>query len=175
VTGVLPPQAIPPHGFGRLHKRGLELWPYTWIYPPEEAIRVFQDNSIVAPANGAQTQVLSYTVPNGFQFVMSHVLQVFSQSAPNFVPGSGQVTWVLDVNQPIGTTVVQGYSVNGYSSKVIPLGSLTSGSPWPLVRPEQFRPQDTIRSKVTTVSPIPVGGLNFFTSAFIGWLMPLSE
>jgi len=144
-------------------------WPYDWIYPPENSIRVRQSASIAAPANATQTVVLSYTVPTGYRFCMTHIVQVFTGSG--FVAGSGSITWVLDVNVQIGLTTPLGNVVQGFASEVVPLGSFSYG-PWPLLRPELFDENDVVRHKVTTTAAITPGAPNYFTSMFLGWLLP---
>lgn len=155
-------------------QRNRDLWPYNWIYPPPDGERVHVEGVIVAPAAGVQTVVAQYTVDNGFNFVFTHVIQLFTQS---WDIGSGDITWVLDINQPLGGGVVQGYPVQGFTSSNVPKGALQGGvfAPYPLPKPEILSPTDTLRSKVTTTASIVAGAPNRFISIFLGWKVPSAQ
>jgi hypothetical protein len=149
-------------------------WPYDWIYPPENSIRVRASNSIAAPAAATQTVVLAYTVPAGYYFVMAGLVQTLVITVGSaFVQGSGSVTWTIDVNTQIGITGPIGYPVQGFTNEVVTLGSTVI--PWPLVRPDEFNENDVIRSKITTTAAITAGAGNYFTSMFLGWILPESS
>jgi len=159
-----------------MNKRNLQhdLWPYPWEFPTFDAVRVNADGSIVAPAAATQTLVASYTVQENFDFWLVAIAQLYSGSGFNI--GSSDITWVLDVNIPIGVTVPQGYAIQGFQSTNIPYGTLIGGvQPYFLAKPELLKQDNVIRSKVTTTNNIPQGAPNYFISVFYGWLVPASK
>ena len=177
---IAPPQgcALPATAKFRTAMREVELrnrrdrHPYPWIFPPKESRLIRASATIPAPAPGVQTLVLAGQVPSGYWFVWSHILQVYTGAG--FVPGSGSITWSVDINVPIGTATPQGMPVQGLINEVVPLGSLTAG-PWAMDEPEILVPGDTLRSKVITTIAIPSGAPNFFTSMFLGFILPVLD
>jgi len=155
-------------------------WPYTHVYPPPQAVRVEPEGIIPAPAINTQTQVLQYQVPDGFQFAFEKLIQIFNGTG--FVLGSTDITWVLDINTPLGTvagTSGQGYQVQALSPSNIPKGGMAFSAsagpqsvydPWPLPMPEILGPLDILRSKVTTTFAITPGAPNYFITIFCGWM-----
>ena len=153
-----------------------EMWPYTHIFPPPQAIRVEPEGILAAPNPGVTSIVLQYQVPDGFQFVLTGLIQIYAGSG--FVLGSTDITWLLDINTPLGTpagTPLQGYPVQQLSPSNLPKGGVLASpaslfAPWPLPMPEPLNGLDILRSKVTTTGVIPVGAPNFFISIFLGWM-----
>jgi len=145
-----------------------DQWPYPWLFPPPGSIRVRASASIAAPVSGTQAQVLLYTVPSGFNFVLTRVVQLYTGAS--FVPGSGDIVWSLDKNVAVGSPLVLGNPIQGFASEVVPLGS--SEFPWTLDMPEILVANDQLRSKVLTTVNIPAGAPNYFTSMVMGWLAP---
>lgn len=150
-------------------------WPYTHVYPPTTATRIHAEGIIPAPAVSTLTQILAYTVPNGFQAVIVALVQIYSGSG--FFIGSTDIQWLLDINTPITAPAggsPQSYPVQGLSPSNIPKGGMIQGAgifaPYPLVMPEFLGPLDIMRSKVTTSAPITPGAPNFFISIFEGWM-----
>lgn len=149
-------------------------WPYTHSFPPPQSVRVHPEGIIPAPAGSTQTVVLSYQVPDGFQFAFVALMNIFSGSG--FALGSTDITWVLDVNTPIPAPAggsAQGYPIQGMSPSNLPKGAFASGlfAPWRLPKPEILNPLDTLRSKVTTNGAVIIPGApNFFIAVFLGWM-----
>jgi len=157
-------------------QRNWDLWPYPWVFPPPDGERVHVEGIIPAPAAATQTIVTSYTVDNGFNFILWGIFQVYSGGG--FILGAPDITWVLDINEPLGGGVVQGYPVQGFQSSNIPKGALLGGSlyaPYLLPKPEILSPTDTLRSKVTTTVNIPQGAPNYFITVFLGWKIPYAK
>lgn len=142
-------------------------WPYVHLFAPPQSTPVHQIASIVAPAHGAITAVLTYQVPSGFRFILRRILQDFSGGA--FLPGDA--LWTVDRNTPIGIASVQADPVQGLIATPIPLGSIVAGTQWVFDRPYEFEPLDVLRSKVNSVNA-GVGAGNWFTSGFFGYLIP---
>ena len=142
-------------------------WPYVHLFPPPNSIPVHEIGNIVAPAQGALTQVLAYQVPSGHKFILQAILQNFSGGA--FLPGDA--LWTVDRNTPIGIPSFQANPVQGLVAVPIPLGSIVAGTQWPFAMPYEFEPLDVLRSKVLSVN-CPVGIGNYFTSGFFGYLIP---
>jgi hypothetical protein len=152
-----------------------QAWPYPWIFPQQSAVRVHVEGVLAAPVAATQTQLISYQVPNGYQMAFEGVVLLYNGAG--YVIGSTDITWVLDINTPLGGGVVQGYPVQGFSASNIPkggIGGVGSGvfAPYPLLQPEILGPLDTLRAKVTTTVTIPAGAPNFFISIFEGWIWP---
>lgn len=145
-----------------------DSWPYPHVYPPPNAQRVHKTGNIEAPTPTVQAEVLAYTVPLGFRFWLTDLVQVFTGSG--FIPGRGDATWQLDKNSPIGIPNLSALVIDGFAAEIVMLGSFDF--PWPLRMPELFEPNDVVRSKVTTLASIAAGTPNYFTSMFLGWLVP---
>lgn len=144
-------------------------WPYPWSFPPPNAIRVKAVGSIAAPTPTVQAVVVAYTVPTGFWFALTRIVQTV-EAANAFLPGRGDATWTLDKNVPLGYPYIQGSVVQGFGADVVPLGSYQI--PWILDVPEILEAGDTVQSKVLTTVAIPAGDPNYFTSILLGWLVP---
>jgi hypothetical protein len=144
-------------------------WPYYWKYPPPAAIRRMPQASIVMPAVATQTVILAFTIPTGFTFVWSEVL--LTAQAPAYVPGSGDLAWVLDLDKPLTTAPLSGSPLADFQSITFPLGSLSPFSTCKLPKAEILKSGQTIRAKVTNAA-LPAGAPNFLSAMFLGWLMP---
>jgi hypothetical protein len=157
----------------RLQKQRDE-WPYWWKFPAPDATRVHKEGVIVAPAAATQTIINQYQVPSGYKFALQFLTQIYIGSG--FTPGSGDITWVLDINNTLAGAI-QGFPVQGFQSTLVPYGGYQNGvfAPWMLAKPEIIGPLDVLRSKVTTTAAITPGAPNFFISIFDGLLYPASE
>jgi hypothetical protein len=152
-----------------------ELWPYTHIFPPPQAIRIEPEGILASPLPGITSIVLQYQVPDGMQALLTGLIQVYSGT--NFALGSSDITWLLDINTPLGTPAggnAQGYPVQQLSPSNLPKGGILANpaslfAPWPLPMPEPLNGLDILRSKVTTTGVIPVGAPNYFITIFLGW------
>jgi hypothetical protein len=133
---------------------------------PKIANPVTVFGSIVAPAYGIQALILQYTVkPNWFAALSAVVLQ-FAGAGPSPLPGD--VTFVIDVDRPLGT--VQGYAEKDYALIPFLLGSFTGGPQWPVNF--KHRNGETIRIKATPIANMGIGGGNFLSAALIGFEWP---
>lgn len=151
-----------------------EKWPYMHIYAPVNAEPVHVIASIVTPdqvANvgvaAATVVVLAYQVPSGFRFYLRAIIQTYEGGA--FVPG--QATWTIDRNTPVGVASFQAQPEQGLVAVPQRVGSF---SPWTVdefARAYEFEPLDIVRSKATNVA-LGVGDPNYFSSAFLGYLVP---
>ena len=152
-------------------------YPYWWLGAPENSKRIFalgpngNGLGVVSPAQGAANQVVlaSYTVPGGFEGVISHIVTAYNGGG--FIEGRGDALFTLDVNIPEGSNPPQGTPVQGFSSFSVTLGSFKDG-PWPLVRNEVVEEYDEVRLKVINVAA-GVGDPNIFVGAILGWIRPL--
>jgi hypothetical protein len=156
-----------------------EAWPYTHAFPPPQAIRVEPESSIPSPFPGVTTIILEYQVPDGYQMVLTGLIQIYAGTG--FILGSDDITWLLDINTPLSTpttpagTPLQGYPVQQMSPSHLPKGGVLPSpaclfAPWPLPMPEPLNGLDILRSKVTTTGNIPAGSPNFFITIFLGWM-----
>ena len=153
----------------------LEMWPYDWIFPPDDSERVHVEGSVDVSTLiiGTTVEVVEYQVQNNYKFYLNGLVQLYI--GPNtFIPGDGQITWFLDVNTPLGSTALQGYPVQGYDRSGVPKGGFATGvfAPYHLgPRPELLAPLDILRSKVV----INTGNINTgrMLTMFDGWLLPV--
>lgn len=144
---------------------------YPWIYPPPEAILINRRTTIPSPGYGVQTLVTSFQVPQAMEAVINQILCKFDGTG--FIQGSGSVTWVIDINRPLGAGGAQlGYSPPDFSIIQTQLGDNIQSGPWPVPGGIRLSERDTIRFKVTTASPVGIGAPNLITCAFLGWYWP---
>jgi hypothetical protein len=144
---------------------------YPWIYPPPEAIPINRRASIVAPAYGVQTLVTSFQVPQAMEAVINAILCKFDGAG--FTQGSGEITWVIDINRPLGAGGAGlGYSPPDFSIITTQLGDNIQSGPWPVPGGIRLSERDTIRFKVTTGAPVGIGSPNLITCMFLGWYWP---
>jgi hypothetical protein len=146
-----------------------QQWPYEWRYPPLKSIRREPAGSIVAPAVATVTQILAFTVPQGFSYVWEGLLLTYDGGA--FVPGSGDIVWSVDVDTPIGITSLANAPLADLQRILFPRGSF-GGGPWKLAKAETLKAGQTLRAKVTTTGTITPGAPNYFSALFGGWLIP---
>lgn len=163
-------------------------WPYAWEFPTQQAEAFNLETVIGAPANGVQTELWSFAVPDG-EFFRPRGLMLTYVGTP-LVDGLGIVSWQWDVNIPtnIGAGVLapilpSGYIVpyfGGVDANGQPTGQIVihKGNPdigpWPVPGRLVFEPRDVIRLKVTTTAPFPEVGVQFLTS-IVGWTWPAGE
>lgn len=162
----------------RIDQARKDEWPYAWIFPPPGARGVNIRTVVPAPANGVLTELLSFTVPDGYLFSLRGVMLTYVGVA---VDDSKQiVTWNLDVNIPtvVGGAITvpalpSGYPVPDFARVLFHLGSPDFG-PFHVDGPLVFEPRDVIRYKVTTTAPFPgVGSPVFFLSILSGYRWPV--
>lgn len=161
------------HEKQRRFKR-LEEWPYIWVHPPPDSVRVHVEGSIdvqtMVPGN--QAEILEYQVQNNYDFFFNELVQLYVGQS-NFTPGDGNIVWNLDVNIPLGVVAPQGYPIQGYDNSGIPKGGFATGvfAPYRLgPNPEPLGPSDILRSKATISANITIGRL---VTIFDGWLYPI--
>lgn len=142
---------------------------YPWVNPPPGFVLINRRATIPAPANGVQTQITSFTCPQAMNAIITHVLNVFTGTDVLGNSGSGKITWVIDINRPLGA--VTGFAPPDFASITTQLGSV-SNFPWPVPGGIYLDEQMVIRYKVTTLAPVGVGGNNFVTAMFLGWMWP---
>ena len=151
-----------------------EKWPYMHVYPPVNSEPVHRINSVVTPDTVANVGavlatviVLEYQVPSGFRFYLRGLIQTYEGG--NFVPG--QALWTIDRNTPVGVPNFQAQKEQGLVAIPQRVGSF---SPWTVdefARAYEFEPLDIVRSKATNVG-LGVGDPNYFSTAFLGYLVP---
>jgi hypothetical protein len=140
---------------------------FPWVVPPQSAISISARGSVVAPANGTQVQICSFTVPQAMEAVINFI--VCKVQGFTFDEGSGQITWTVDIDRPLGSTTV-GYNPPFFGSITTELGSLQI--PFPIPSGIRLSERLTIRLKVTTTAPVPVGAPNYIIGMLIGWYYP---
>lgn len=147
-----------------------DAWPYEWMMRPPGSRNVFVSAFVASPATATQVVVLTYKVPDSMSFVLTRlVFQLSGTAAATYSPGD--FTFVLDVNQPIGSLSAQGVSFTSFGNVQITLGTLEI--PWPVMTGEGdvLKANDEVRIKVTNNS-FPVGLPNFFVGIILGYTMP---
>jgi len=76
----------------------------------------------------------------------------------------------VDINRPLGATL-QGYNPPFFGQINTELGSFQI--PFPIPSGIRLTERDTIRIKVTTAAPTPVGAPNYITGMLLGWYYPV--
>lgn len=143
------------------------------LSPPKSGIDIYVSGSVAAPAPTVLTLLLSYQVPSGHQFALTGVMWVFDPQG-GWVPGSGDIMWTLDVNNPLSPSslAIAGRYLQGFGSEMMPIGSYDK--PFWFSLPRIFAPSDLIQLKVLTTIAIAQNSGNF-NSRFIGYLWPAGE
>jgi hypothetical protein len=185
-----------PEATRRLHDQNAmqerrDKWPYPWLCPPDDAEPRNPSNSILAPALGTLTEILAFTVPTGFQFALTGIVQVFVGAG--YIPGSQDILWVVDVDAPIGVASVEGFPLPDLNNLVLPLGGYSGSNagalaalggftlPWRFKKPHIIKPNQVLRSKcfLPTLNPltgapngISPGSPNLLVSMFEGFTWP---
>lgn len=150
-------------------------WPYAWEYCPPDGEQWYQESVVDFPANATLTQLISYAVPDGMKFRLSHVMLTYVGLALR--DGLNQVTWQLATNIPASvagiTTPVMpsGYAVPYWGAIILSKGSPQQG-PWKIPGKLVFKPRDVFSINVTTTAPFPDTGGQFLTAA-VGWQWPM--
>lgn len=146
-----------------------DLWPYPWVYPPPGFQRFHVRGSIESPVAAATfTTVCEYQCPPGFVGVLVKIMNVFT--GVNFIEGSGDALWRIDINRPSNATLATGYDLQDYSSIVTTLGSFAQMLE---IVPSIFEDGQTIRYKFRNVQNIGVGTPNFVHCALMGYIYPM--
>lgn len=141
-----------------------------WLCPPFNARRVFEVGSVLSPTVLAgETLVCAFQVPSGLEFAWTDIVIDFAGA--NWIQGAGEVTFQVDVNNPVGGAP-QGYPVQGINGHSLLLGAFQV-APWPFRKAELLESEDIARIKVTNVSFGSTGAPNFFNAAIIGWTRPV--
>lgn len=144
------------------------------LSPSKNAIDVYVSSSIAAPAPTVLTVLLAYQVPSGHQFALTGVMWGFEGPPGGFVPGSGDIIWTLDVNNPLtpSALAIAGRYLQGFGAELVPIGSYEI--PWRFSRPRILAPSDLLQLKVLTTVAIAQNS-GYFNSRFIGYLWPAGE
>lgn len=136
-----------------------------WNVAPQNRVSRYLKGSIPAPALGVLTQIFEYLVPEGQTLVINGDMHSYSGSG--FTEGSGGIIWGIDVNEPIGNTLVTGRPIAQWIASGGDLQRVVD------VPPVQIRGGDTIRYKVILTDPmVGVGLPNMIHAALVGWLYP---
>src|ERR1035437_2635542 len=120
-----------------------EKRPYMHVYPPVNAEPVHVIGSVVTPALAATVIVLAYQVPSGFRFYLRGIIQTYEGG--NFV--SGQATWTIDRNTPVGVANYQAQPEQGLVAVPVRVGSFAPFMMDEFARAYEFEPLDIVRSK----------------------------
>ena len=144
------------------------------LSPSRDAIDIYVSSSVAAPAPTVLTVLLAYQVPSGHQFALTGVMWNFEGPPGGFVPGSGDIIWTLDANNPLSPSAlaIAGRYIQGFGAEFAPIGSYEK--PWWFSRPRIFAPSDLIQLKVLTTVAIAQNSGNF-NSRLIGYLWPAGE
>lgn len=155
---------------GKPHRIQREAVPFPWDMPDVDSRPVAPWGNIVAPATATATDIFTYQVPDGFQFVIKgRINQFFGQQ---WAIGSGDILWTLAIDSPAGTSYAQGYNLEWFSAEPFPVGSFVDG-PFPVEGYLVVDPLHKVRVNVTTTAAIAPGAPNYFVSQLVGWIMPL--
>ena len=146
-------------------------WPFPWVIPPPKSIRRNPAGYIVTPAVGTTATILSFTVPQGYQFELIGLVLCAVTTGMLAIGNPGDFLFTVNRNLPTsGTVPLQGSPLADLQNIPFPLGLQAGGVfPFPLPRSENFGPTDIIRANVTNVSG-NAGAPNYALAMFTGWL-----
>jgi hypothetical protein len=143
--------------------------PFPWVIPPPKSIRRNPWGQIATPALGVQSTVLSFTVPQGYQFDMIGVILAAISTGMSLIGNPGDFLFTISRNLPTsGTVPLQGSPLADFQQIPFALGQPWF-MPFLLPRSENFGPTDIIRANVLNVSGA-VGAPNYAVAMFTGWL-----
>jgi hypothetical protein len=143
---------------------------YPWVIPPPSETPISARGTLPAPANGTQIVLVSFQVPQAMEAVITDI--VCQVDGFTFDEGSGEVVWTVDINRPLGSTT-NGYNPPFFGTINTELGDYRRGLPFPIRGGIRLSERDTIRVKVTTAAPVPVGPPNVITAMLLGWYYPV--
>lgn len=147
--------------------------PYPWVMIPPGGVSVFEHGSFATPAYGAQITLATYTVPDGWEGVLSDVMDLLLDPNGNFVEGSGSAFWDIDIDRPLGAALATGRYLPNYYHILTRLGDLTR--PWPVRGGWRMKQGETYRMKFTAVNTVTTGAPSFVHGAMLGWVWPMSR
>lgn len=98
---------------GTLDVRNLPVW----LYMPADGVSFDYASYVNLPAIGATADIISFTVPDGFNGVIQRIANTYVGAG--FVEGSGSVIWQILAN---------GGVVRNYDNMVASLGSVSNPS-----------------------------------------------
>lgn len=146
--------------------------PYPWDIPPPMHTARHIMGSKVAPNYGISNQVLilKYQVPSSKRFVVKGIMTRYDGN--NFVQGSGDVVFSIDINNPNtygqGFTQSVGRTLPDYGQILFNLGSFDDGC-FPIPGAPIIQPNDVLTIKGYTVQNVATGGDNRLNAMVIGW------
>jgi hypothetical protein len=156
-----------------LVKGGVYTPPYPWDTPPPGHVPRHIQSSVVAPAYGQanQVEILNFQVPAGMFFVIKAML--IRYDGTNFVPGSGDVVFTVDLNNPqtLGQTgnFGMGRAIPDYGQYLFNLGSFDFG-PAIIWGSPVLLPNERLGIKGYTVANVGTGTRDTrFSAQVMGW------
>ena len=146
-------------------------WPFPWVIPPPNSIRRNPMGYVLMPAVAASATILTFQVPQGFQFDMLGLVVCAVTTGMVGVGNPGDYIFTVNRNLPAsGTVPLQGSPLADLQNIPFSLGLDAGGVyPFPLPRSENFGPTDIIRANVYNASGA-AGTPNFALAMFTGWL-----
>jgi len=138
----------------------------TGLVIPPIAIPVNVFAFLQVPPYGTQGLILSYQIRPDWQAVIHGVVMGFQGQGPAPLPGD--VTFVADIDRPLGSTA--GYTIKDYDSVQLSIGNITAPPPSPCEWRQ--RNGETIRVKGTANANMGFGAFNFFVAAIYGHEWP---
>lgn len=163
----------------KLAAGGIWTPPYPWDVPPPGHVARHIMGSIPAPAYGIanQVEIVNYTVPSGMWFVIKGLL--IRYDGQNFVPGSGDVIFQVDLNNPntfsaTGGNFGVGRAIPDYGQIPFNLGSFDFGA-FRIWGSPIFYSNERIGVKGYTVRNVATGAPNQFSAMLVGWEWSLAS
>ena len=145
-----------------------DQWPFPWVFPPPDSLRRNPTGSVLTPAVGVQATILTFTIPQGYQFELVGLLFCAVTTGMVLIGNPGDYTFSVDRNTPLGGGALQGGPLADLTAVSFPFGSPAIGA-MPLPRSETLAPNDTVRVKITNVAGA-AGAPNYGIAMLTGWL-----
>jgi hypothetical protein len=141
-------------------------WPYPHVFPPSWAIPVNAVGSVEVPTTGQTVNVITYSVPDGFELELWATLIDYEGV---FIPGDSLFT--LQVNNESNLTNPQATVVQGLTNIPVPLGSWKLGQQWHFWQRYRFAPLDVLQWSAANAN-LTAGPPNAYVGGFFGFLLP---
>lgn len=120
------------------------------------------------PDYGTQVVLIEFTIPINWFGLYWGVVFGFASGGPAPLPGD--ITYVVDVDRPLGATDL-GYTQKDYGNVTIgQLGSFPFGSPWPVEF--KFETGQVVRIKATPNANVATGAGSFLLASLLGYVWP---
>lgn len=149
-----------------------QAWPYRWAFAPPNSKGRTPSGSVVVPVIGATAEILSFTIPTNFNFILYELIVV---NGPGFSVVPGDILYTVDVDTPTtGTPPLTASPLTDLYQVPFNRGTYQPWGPFKLPKAETITSGQTLRAKGKNVSA-GAGAPNQLVAMFLGWLVPAAR